>query len=101
MIFVDTDRFTEEVFAKALGRRNVGLPTDGFHRNPESLIIQPTSNFGIVVGNLEVIRPTTNDGRSTDKTDRDALLHRAVPDGIAQALLDFGDGLLANPDLGL
>ena len=98
--FVDTNGVPQTVPAETLGSRYVFLPTYRFRRDPESLVVQPVGNLREVVGNLEVVRPSTNDGRSTDKTNRDAFLRRAIAKGIAQPGLNVGECLAAYLDLG-
>src|SRR5208282_5274955 len=90
----------DAVLAKALGSRYVFLPAHRFHRDPESLVVQPVRNSRKVVGSLEVVRPATNDCRSTSKTDRDAFLHWTITKGLVQPSLNVGDCLTAYLNLG-
>ena len=52
------------------------------------------------MGDLEVLRPATNDCRGTFKTDRNAILRWAIAKDVAQSLLDVGDCLAAYPEFG-
>jgi hypothetical protein len=62
--FVDANGVTNPVLAETLGSRYVFLPTYRFRCDPESPVVQPVSNAGKVVGDLEVVRPSTDDRRS-------------------------------------
>ena len=54
-LLVNAKGVPETVLAEAFGSRYVFLPTYRLHRHPISLVVQCPGNFGIVVGNLEVV----------------------------------------------
>ena len=97
---MDGNGVLKTVLAQTLGSRYVFLPAYRFHRDPESLVIQPVTNLRKVVGCLEVVRPATNDSRTPSKADRDAFLHWAMAKDLAQPMLDVCDCFLAYPDFG-
>ena len=81
---MDAHGVLKTVLAQTSGSRYVFLPAYRFHGCPVSPMVQPVSNLTEVVGCLEVVRPATNDRRSTSKADRDAFLHWAIAKDLAQ-----------------
>ena len=99
-VFMHCNSVAKTIFAETLGSRYVFLPTYRFRRDPESFVIEPMRNLREVMGYLEIVRPATDDCRSTFKSNRDAFLRWALTKDFAQSRPDVGDCLAAYPEFG-